>query len=169
MQASRQQGSAAFAAEVSVRLDMQIDGVQTRLAGRVDGLFRSDQCVWRVEEYKATRAVDVALNPVDWGQCLIYAGLLCTQESIERIELAVVYVHPDTLAEQVFERSVCAKTAQGSLALALLCFEVRQSRHRLRCEAREAWMQARDFPFQRYRSAQRLAVSYTHLTLPTKA
>ena len=165
VQASRQQGSAAFAAEVSVRLDMQIDGVQTRLAGRVDGLFRSDQCVWRVEEYKATRAVDVALNPVDWGQCLIYAGLLCTQESIERIELAVVYVHPDTLAEQVFERSVCAKTAQGSLALALLCFEVRQRWHRLRCEAREAWMQARDFPFQRYRSAQRSVARRVYRTL----
>ena len=62
--------------------------------------------------------------------------LLSTQESIERFELAVVYVHPDTLAEQVFEGSVCAKTAQGSLALALLCFEYGNG-HRLRCEARE--------------------------------
>ena len=86
-------------------------------------------------------------------------------ESIERFELAVVYVHPDTLAEQVFEGSVCAKTAQGSLALALLCFEVRQRRHRLRCEAREAWMQARDFPFQRYRSAQRSVARRVYRTL----
>ena len=66
--------------------------------------------------------MDVAVNSVDWGQCLIYAGLLSTQESIERFELAVVYVHPDTLAEQVFEGSVCAKTAQGKFGTGAVVF-----------------------------------------------
>ena len=155
IQASRKQDSENFEAEVSVRLDLTIDGAATRLAGRIDGLFRAAKGVLRVEEYKATREPGVALNPVDWGQCLIYAALLNEQQSLSTIELAVIYVHPDSLAEQLFEYSIRADVAKQSLALALLCYEVRLRRHRLRCERRVDWMQAREFPFARFRSAQR--------------
>ena len=41
IQASRKQDSENFEAEVSVRLDLTIDGAATRLAGRIDGLFRA--------------------------------------------------------------------------------------------------------------------------------
>ncbi len=165
IQASRKQRSEKFEAEVSVHVDVTIDGVATRLAGRIDGLLRNKQGLLRVEEYKTTREVAVALNPVDWGQCLIYGALLSEQESLSAIELAVVYVHPDSLAEQVFESSVCAKAAQLSLALALLCYEVRLRRHRLRCERRMEWMRAREFPFAQFRAAQRAMAQQVYQSL----
>ena len=165
IQASRKQRSEKFEAEVSVHVDVSIDGVATRLAGRIDGLLRNKQGLLRVEEYKTTREVAVALNPVDWGQCLIYGALLSEQESLSAIELAVVYVHPDSLAEQVFESSVCAKAAQLSLALALLCYEVRLRRHRLRCERRREWMRAREFPFAQFRAAQRAMAQQVYQSL----
>ena len=165
IQERRRQGSSAFESEVSVRADVEIDFTPTRLAGRIDGLFRGAQGVWRIEEYKTTRALEVDLSPIDWAQCLIYAGLLTQQQSLERIELAVIYVHPESLAEQIFERSICATTAQVSLAFALLCYEARRRLHRLRCERRTLWMQTRDFPFERYRSAQRSAARKVYRTL----
>ena len=81
-----------FEAEVPIALDVDLALGAGRLAGRIDGLIRNDNGPWRIEEYKATRDPQAALNPVHWGQCLLYAALIARQYGLEELLVAVVYV-----------------------------------------------------------------------------
>ena len=144
-----------FEAEVPIALDVDLALGAGRLAGRIDGLIRNDNGPWRIEEYKATRDPQAALNPVHWGQCILYAALIARQYGLEELLVAVVYVHPESLREQFFEQRIAADYAIQCLALALLCFDVRQHRHHLRCAQRDQWMQRCEFPFPHYRKSQK--------------
>ena len=165
IQNQRQQTSEAFEAEVSVALEADFTDGRKRLAGRIDGLVRSDNAPWRVEEYKATRDQDAVLNPIHWGQGLLYAALLVQQHRLDFVQLAVIYVHPESLQEQVFEKRIDGSWAMSCLALALLCFDVRQLRHRQRCKQRVQWMQQRGFPYPEYRGAQKAMAHQVYRSL----
>ena len=154
LQSQRKRQHATFSAEVAVNLEIKLAGDRARLAGRVDGLIQAAEEPWRVEEYKTTRERDVVLNPVDWGQGLIYVALLAQQYELDSMQLAIVYIHPETLQEQIFEELVALNYATRCLALALLCYDVRVCRHKLRTEQRVQWLQQRNFPYPHYRGAQ---------------
>ena len=165
IQMQRKSALPGFEAEVSVALDVDFAQGKGRLTGRIDGLIRDESGPWRIEEYKATRDPQITLNPLHWGQGLLYAALIAQQYSLRTVQLAVVYVHPESLREQVFEQPIAAEYAIQCLALALLCFDVRQHRHHLRCEQRVQWMGQRDFPYPHYRRTQKAIVRQVYRSI----
>ena len=96
-----------FEAEVPIALDVDLALGAGRLAGRIDGLIRSNG-PWRIEEYKATRDPQAALN-LSIGDNVFYAA--CRQYGLEELLVAVVYVHPESLREQFFEQRIAADYA----------------------------------------------------------
>ncbi|RJP65058.1 MAG: ATP-dependent DNA helicase [Comamonadaceae bacterium] len=127
-----------------------------RVQGRADGF---DPATPRLEEIKTHRG-DAALIPdnhraLHWAQARVYGWMLCEQQGLERIELALVYFNIDTGRETVlpvwhsaaelkaFFESLCARYADWARA------------EQAQRGARDAALQALAFPFDGFRPGQR--------------
>jgi DNA excision repair protein ERCC-2 len=127
-----------------------------RVQGRADGF---DPATPRLEEIKTHRG-DAALIPdnhraLHWAQARVYGWMLCEQQGLERIELALVYFNIDTGRETVlpvwhsatelkaFFESLCARYAGWARA------------EQAQRGARDAALQSLAFPFDGFRPGQR--------------
>lgn len=145
-----------YAAEISLKLPVDILDETVDLRGRIDGVTRNSRGNWRIEEYKSTRAEHKSLDQVDYGQCLIYAGLWALERQLtEDIELSVIYVDPDTLFEQSHVAMIQSDEAVASLMFALLCYESRMLQDLQRRQQRKLWSSDLIFPYAKFRPSQR--------------
>ena len=156
LQKQRSNNDSQYAAEVSLKLNIVVMNQSWELRGRMDGLTKSDSGRWVIEEYKSTRAEKKALNSIDHGQGLLYAGLLALKEDLQgQLELRIIYVNPDTLSEYSYDFVFSAGQAVAKLILALCCYESRMQQDLQRHEERHTWASSLTFPYDGFRPSQR--------------
>ncbi len=126
------------------------------LQGRADGY---DPSARRIEEIKTHRG-DPGLigdnqRALHWAQAKVYGWLLCEAESLEAIEVALVYFDIDSARETVLTQP-CTRDALAMHTLALCeryaSWASQEQQHR---RVRDAALAQLPFPFEGYRAGQR--------------
>ncbi len=138
-----------------VPLAMEVDGLMVR--GRADGFDPQRQ---RVEEIKTHKgpldAVPANHRHLHWAQLKVYGAMLCAQQALGEIELALVYLDIGTNKETVLTERHTSTDLQAFLRD--LCARFRdwaeqEAAHR---KARDAALQTLRFPHDDFRAGQRL-------------
>ena len=143
---------AGYRAEVSLSGSYQ----SLRVRGRADGYDPAQQRIDEVKTFKGRLDRQPASHRhLHWAQAKVYGWLLCEQEQLAHIDVALVYLDVGTQQETVFtERCSAADLRQH--------FEVQCQRFIAWAEAQMAHRMARDaalatlaFPFGGFRTGQR--------------
>ncbi len=129
--------------------------------GRADGY---DPEANRLEEIKTYRGQLDAMpdnhRALHWAQALVYGHLLCQARGLAQLDVALVYFDIGTRKETVLAQSYDAAALQGFFAQQcerFFSWAARESAHR---RARNAALEALQFPHGAFRSGQReLAVA----------
>ena len=150
-----------YRAELSVRMDISLDGADFELRGRVDGANLSVAPAI-VEEFKTTRTGPDLVHrhdgPVHWAQARLYAAMLAAANpNLHDWRLRLLYCHPDDGRVRVFEEQQGAPALMAFLDDTLSRFAARMRPLREHQAARNAWLAERDFPYPRFRPHQRAA------------
>ena len=162
--------TADYRAEVPVKLDITVDGIELTVQGRVDGLMLKDgSCL--VEEIKTTRLPPFAISendyPVHWAQAEIYAFMLVSQHGLPASAVRLVYLN--LTGERIqFQRNYSKE------ALTALFFKYIQS-YIEKLKREENWLctsipsvKSSGFPFQSFRDGQRDMAEATYRTIRDK-
>lgn len=127
-----------------------------RVRGRTDGF---DADAGRLDEVKTHKGSLERQNPAQralhWAQALVYGWLLCQQQGLDRLELALVYLDVGTEQETVFTRHCSAAELQAHFetqCARFLAWAQAEQAHRL---VRDAALQALAFPHPDFRTGQR--------------
>ncbi len=143
---------AGYRAEVSLSGSYQ----SLRVRGRADGY---DPAQRRIDEVKTFKGRLDRQPPshrhLHWAQAKVYGWLLCEQEQLEHIEVALVYLDVGTQQETVFtERCSAADLRQHFEAQCqrFIAWAEQQVAHRA---ARDAALSTLAFPFGGFRTGQR--------------
>lgn len=126
------------------------------LQGRADGY---DPMARRIEEIKTHRGDPdlIADNQraLHWAQAKVYGWLLCEAESLDAIEVALVYFDIDSARETLLTQH-CTREALAAHTQALCeryaTWARQEQQHR---RARDAALTQLPFPFEHYRAGQR--------------
>ena len=149
--------TADYRAEVPVKLEISVDGIDLTVQGRVDGLMLKDErCL--VEEIKTTRLPPFSIleddYPVHWAQAEIYAFILCKNKALENCSVRLVYLN--LTGERVkFERDYSAQKLEKLFYTYAQAYVDKLKRE-------ENWLihslpsvKATGFPFAHFREGQR--------------
>lgn len=160
---SAQEGMAGHALVAARRgagyqAELRLSGVYKRLrvSGRADGY---DPQRRRLEEIKTFKGrLERQPEPhrqLHWAQAMSYAWLLCQQQGLDALELALVYLDVGSQQETVFSRTCSAQELQ--LHFEALCerFLGWAGQELLQRAARDAALRALAFPFSGFRESQR--------------
>ncbi len=126
------------------------------LQGRADGW---DPLAQRIEEIKTHRGDPVLVadnqRALHWAQAMVYGWLLCEAESLDTIEVALVYFDVDSARETMLTQH-CTREALAAHTQAL-CERYAQWAHQEQQHrrARDAALARLPFPFDGYRAGQR--------------
>ena len=146
-----------YRVEYPVRQRFMVNGAEFELRGRVDGLLVEEDS-GLVEEFKATR-IDVETvhfhdGAVHWAQARLYAALVAPEHpGVRNWRLRLVYCHPDTGRTRTYEESSGPDALARFLSETLERLRPPAQAHHER--ARNAWLNARPFPYERFRLHQR--------------
>jgi len=154
------QGHAVVAARrgASYQRELSLSGEfgPLRIRGRADGY---DAAGRRLEEVKTFRGKLDALpqnhRHLHWAQAKIYGWLMCQQQSLAEIELALVYLDIDSQCETVFTQRCSADELRQHFeqrCTAFLSWATQELAHRA---ARDAALAALRFPHAGFRQGQR--------------
>ncbi len=159
-----------YKAEVPVRLECTVEGVDLIVQGRVDGLILTeDACT--VEEIKTTRMPPETISdndyPVHWAQAEIYAYIVTTKNNLPAATVRLVYASL-TGARASFTRIYTHEKLKT-------LFETYASVYAGRVFMMDSWKHAslptmRDlpFPFESYRAGQREMATRAYLAIRDK-
>ncbi|GAA0766415.1 ATP-dependent DNA helicase [Ideonella azotifigens] len=145
-----------YEAEVSLSGQYEQAGVTLQVRGRADGFDARRQ---RLEEIK-THKTRLELQPdshrqLHWAQLKVYGWLLCAQQGLAELELALVYLHIGSQQETVLLQRCSAAELRQHFELhcqRFLLWAQAQLAHRA---ARDAALQSLSFPFGEFRRGQR--------------
>ncbi|MDL2206532.1 DEAD/DEAH box helicase, partial [Eubacteriales bacterium OttesenSCG-928-N13] len=102
---------AGYKSEVSVSLDVEVDGVPLRVVGRIDGLNLGGEPPL-IDEIKTTQRDPSMIGemdfPVHWAQAEIYAHIVCVQHQLPRAIVRLSYYNLNGSC-QMFEHEHTAK------------------------------------------------------------
>jgi len=137
-------------------LSLSGDHGNLHVRGRADGF---DPALQRLEEVKTFRGLldkqPASHRRLHWAQARLYGWLLCRQENLDRLEVALVYLNVADQKETVF-------TEQCTAAELRRHFEQQCERFLAWAERQLAYRRARDdalrslaFPFGEFRTGQR--------------
>jgi DNA excision repair protein ERCC-2 len=151
---------ADYVREQRVAAVWQRGRLRLEIGGRIDGLARhSDEIL--IEEIKTTRE-DVAhlhahAGELNLAQARLYAAMLARSEPQRgaRWRLRLVYVHPDSDAETAFEEVVDSTALADFFESVCSAFALTLSRQRRHRARRNRTLARLEFPFERWRPAQR--------------
>ena len=144
---------AGYQAELSLSADVG----PLRLRGRADGF---DAARGRLEEVKTYRgefdAIPANHRALHWAQLKVYGALLCRQQGLAQIELALVYFHVDKQTETTLVEVHGADALEAFLALQVQRFADWAAQEQAHRGARDAALQALAFPHGGFRRGQRM-------------
>ncbi|NBA98312.1 ATP-dependent DNA helicase [Pseudomonas sp. R5(2019)] len=152
------------------RSEVPLSGVyrQLQVRGRADGY---DPQRNRLEEIKTYRG-DLDAQPdnhrqLHWAQVQVYGWLLCQELGLEQVNLALVYLDVDSDRETLFERTCSARELQAWFNSHCEQFLHWAEQELQRAAARNAGLQALNFPYERFRSGQRELAETVYKALST--
>jgi Rad3-related DNA helicase len=127
-----------------------------QVRGRADGYDPVRQRLEEVKTYKGRlEAQPASHRALHWAQLRIYGHLLCQQEGLAALELALVYFHVGKQQETLITERCSAAELQAHFELhceRFLAWAQQQLAHR---QARDAALQSLRFPFGEFRHGQR--------------
>ncbi|MEJ6001727.1 ATP-dependent DNA helicase [Paucibacter soli] len=127
-----------------------------QVRGRADGYDPARQRLEEVKTYKGRLETQPASHrALHWAQARIYGHLLCQQEGLAALELALVYFNVGNQQETVFTERCSAAELQAHFELhgeRFLAWAEQQLAQRVE---RDAALQALSFPFGEFRQGQR--------------
>lgn len=143
---------AGYRAEVALSGSYQT----LRVRGRADGYDPAQQRIDEVKTFKGSLDRQPASHRhLHWAQAKVYGWLLCEQEALAHIDVALVYLDVGTQQETVFtERCSAADLRQHFEAqcLRFIAWAEQEAAHRT---ARDAALGTLAFPFGGFRTGQR--------------
>ena len=170
IQQIRAQQYPEYAREIALQLNLKVADQAWKIKGRVDGVFHDGQQLV-VEEFKTCREFPLSPEPIDQGQCLLYAMLLTQKDPEQALKLPaewvaelqsptaqiisrLIYIDADTLAEKRFDQLHAVATYREFLAFTSLVLQARWQRHKARISSRDQWKRNLPFPMPTFRAGQ---------------
>lgn len=159
----------SWEAEVPLELTVPVEDEDLSLivGGRMDAFCDGE--VPMIEEIKLWRGKHPPLEaiPAHMAQAVCYGHMLCEERGIDRVDVRVVYVTNKGVVLGAFGREMSAEECRAQFMELLVPFVRRTKLVRGHRRARDASLQALQFPFPSYRSGQReMAVQvYTAIRL----
>ncbi len=143
---------AGYRAEVSLSGSYQ----SLRVRGRADGYDLAQQRVDEIKTFKGRLDRQPASHRhLHWAQAKVYGWLLCEQEQLEHINVALVYLDVGTQQETVFTERCSADDLRQHFEAQcqrFIAWAEQQMTHRA---ARDAALSTLAFPFGGFRTGQR--------------
>jgi DNA excision repair protein ERCC-2 len=164
----QQQQPEGYRAEVPVSMEVETPELSLVVAGRIDGVLKTDQGTI-VEEIKSTsqdlRIVAAHTDPCDWGQAKVYAYLYAHSQHLATVTVRLTYCHLDTgeILELV-EELTCDQLASFFQDLIDRYLKWATTLVRWR-HLRNAAILGVDFPFTPYRTGQRTMAVAVYRTI----
>ena len=162
--------SADYRAEVPVRLECTVEGVDLIVQGRVDGLvLTEDACT--VEEIKTTRMPPEFIKdndyPVHWAQAEIYAYIVTTKNNLPAATVRLQYASL-TGAKASFTRIYSHARLEALFYMYAGVFAKRVRETDEWKNASLPTMRELTFPFESYRAGQREMAARAYLAIRDK-
>ncbi len=144
--------------EAEKTLEAQHDGLHVR--GRADGYDKNEP---RLDECKTYRG-ELSRMPenhraLHWAQAKMYGAMLCREQQLAGIRLALVYFDVDSEKETVLTQDFSAETLQTFFAEHCSQYAVWGRSELAHREARDEALRALAFPFDFYAQQRQLAES----------
>ena len=137
-----------------VNLSGRFEALQVR--GRADGYDPEHQRVDEVKTFKGSLERQPATHRhLHWAQAKVYGWLLCLQEDLTHIDVALVYFDIGSQQETVLTERCTAKHLQAHFELQCRQFMAWATQQTLHRAARDAALRALAFPFADFRKGQR--------------
>ncbi|MBA4342908.1 MAG: ATP-dependent DNA helicase [Methylibium sp.] len=160
---SAQEGMAGHALVASRRgagyqAELRLSGVYKclRVSGRADGYDPQRHRLEEIKTYKGRlERQPESHRCLHWAQAKVYAWLLCEQEGLEALEVALVYLDIGSQQETVFSEHCSAQALQQHFEIhceRFLGWAEQQLVHR---KQRDVALRALGFPFGEFRASQR--------------
>lgn len=147
---------AGYQTELSLAGEYQGPDCVLRVRGRADGYRPQQRRLEEIKTFKGSLESQPASHrALHWAQLRIYGWLLCQQESLDELELALVYYDIGKQRETVFTERLGAVQLQAFFEQhchAFLAWAGLQLAHRA---ARDAALAGLSFPFGEFRAGQR--------------
>lgn len=153
-----------YRAEVPVKLQIEVNGIDLTVQGRIDGLMLADgECT--VEEIKTTRKppseVLAGDYPVHWAQAEIYAFIMCRNENLTSCSVRLVYANLSG-EKNVFTRSYTCEELESLFFEYSFAYTERLKKEILWLETSLPTVKENGFPFKGWRSGQRQMASLVY-------
>ena len=156
-----------YRAEVPVRLECEVEGVDLLVQGRVDGLILDDDAC-TIEEIKTTRMPPESIGendyPVHWAQAEIYAYIVTTKNSLPAATVRLVYASL-TGARAAFTRVYSHARLETLFYLYAGVYAKRVFEMDARKNKSLPTMRDLPFPFETYRAGQREMAARAYLAI----
>ncbi|UDF37619.1 UNVERIFIED_ORG: ATP-dependent DNA helicase [Shinella sp. XGS7] len=147
---------AGYQTELSLAGEYQGPDCVLHVRGRADGYRPQQRRLEEIKTFKGSLESQPASHrALHWAQLRIYGWLLCQQESLDELELALVYYDIGKQRETVFTERLGAVQLQAFFEQhchAFLAWAGLQLAHRA---ARDAVLAGLSFPFGEFRAGQR--------------
>jgi len=151
-----------YAAEVALRQEYTVEGIQYTIEGRADGIFTAPDGVMTIDEIKTTALPSEAItgqqSPEHWAQGQVYAAVYSLQKNLSTVRVQLTYYQVDE--EKIFRFSQEYTAAElADIVTKLLTqyapWAKRAADDKTACRAVLARL---PFPFPAYRPGQKAMV-----------
>ena len=157
-----------YDAEVYLKQEYTVKGVEYLIDGRADGIFTEDGLV-TVDEIKTVTVpleeITEDMQPVHWAQGQVYAAIYARQQDLEAIRVRLTYFQVDEEKIVRFSRRFTANELDSFVEDLLTRYAPWAKRARSWQEQRTGSLQALRFPFSEYRAGQRALAAGVYRTL----
>ena len=157
-----------YKAEVTMRAQYTVSGIDYTLEGRADGIFTDTDGTAAIHEIKTTTQPPELITgeqfPEHWAQAQIYAAIYAQQNDLPRMRVQLTYYQVDEELEFDFAHEYSAAALQNIVTDLLTRYAPWAKRAALwRAESR-ASLQTLHFPFSDYRPGQRAMMNAVYTT-----
>ena len=157
-----------YKAEVTMRAQYAVSGIDYTLEGRADGIFTDTDGTAAIHEIKTTTQPPELITgeqfPEHWAQAQIYAAIYAQQNDLPRMRVQLTYYQVDEELEFDFAHEYSAAALQDIVTDLLTRYAPWAKRAALwRAESR-ASLRTLHFPFADYRPGQRAMMNAVYTT-----
>ena len=157
-----------YKAEVTLRAQYAVSGIDYTLEGRADGIFTDTDGTAAIHEIKTTTQPPELITgeqfPEHWAQAQIYAAIYAQQNDLPRMRVRLTYYQVDEELEFDFAHEYSASALQDIVTDLLTRYAPWAKRAALRREESRAALQVLKFPFSEYRPGQRAMMNAVYTT-----
>ena len=157
-----------YKAEVTLRAQYAVSGIDYTLEGRADGIFTDTDGTAAIHEIKTTTQPPELITgeqfPEHWAQAQIYAAIYAQQNDLPRMRVQLTYYQVDEELEFDFAHEYSASALQDIVTGLLTRYAPWAKRAALRREESRAALQVLKFPFSEYRPGQRAMMNAVYTT-----